>query len=302
MARPEVNRLAEMEVFVAVVEAGGFSAAGRRLRMTPSAVSKSIARLEARLGAMLVRRSTRRLEVTPEGASFYEGAVRAIADIAAAEREAASGAAPRGRLRVNCNVPFGVNRLVPLLPGFMERHCEIVVDLVLTDHVVDLIEARADIAIRTGALADSRLIARKIGESGMAVVAAPAYLAARGMPTTPEDLAGHDLLGFCFSRVNEGWPFRETDGRVEHRPVPARALVSDGEAMRQMALAGAGIARLALWHVGADIAAGRLVPLLQAYDPGDREAIHAVYVGQATHLPARARAFLDYLVEKAGFR
>lgn len=302
MARPDVNRLAEMEVFVCVVGTRSFSAAARQLRLTPSAVSKLIGRLEARLGAQLLRRSTRKLEITPEGAAFHARAVQVIADIASAERDAAAGSAPRGRLRVNANVPFGLTRLSALLPEFLARYPEISVDLVLTDHVVDLIEARADIAIRAGALADSRLIARKIGESGMAVVAAPGYLAARGVPQTPADLEGHDLLAFCFTRINEGWPFKAADGTVTASPVAARTLVSDGETMRQVALAGGGIARHSLWHVGADIAAGRLVPLLGAFNPGDTETVHAVYVGQAAQLPARARAFLDFLVERASFR
>lgn len=302
MARPDVNRLAEMEVFVCVVETRSFSAAARRSRLTPSAVSKLIGRLEARLGAQLLRRSTRKLEITPEGAAFHSSAVQVIADIASAERDAAAGSAPRGRLRVNANVPFGLTRLSPLLPEFLARYPEISVDLVLTDHVVDLIAARADIAIRAGTLADSRLIARKIGESGMAVVAAPAYLAARGIPQTPADLEGHDLLGFCFTRIHEGWPFRQADGTVTASPVAARTLVSDGETMRQVALSGGGIARHSLWHVGADIAAGRLVQLLEAFNPGDTETVHAVYVGQAAQLPARARAFLDFLVERASFR
>ncbi|TJW49067.1 MAG: LysR family transcriptional regulator, partial [Mesorhizobium sp.] len=176
MTRPDINRSGEIEVFVRVVEAGSFSAAARMLRMTPSAVSKLIARLEARLGARLVSRSTRKLQLTPEGAAFYESGLRILADMAAAEREAAAGAAPRGRLRVNSYVPFGQHRLIPLLPRFLERYAEISVDLVLTDHVIDLMEERADVAIRAGPLAESRLVARKLGQSPVVVIAAPSYL------------------------------------------------------------------------------------------------------------------------------
>ncbi|WP_292015777.1 LysR family transcriptional regulator, partial [Mesorhizobium sp.] len=140
MARPEINRSGEIEVFVRVVEAGSFSAAARTLRMTPSAVSKLIARLEARLGARLVSRSTRRLQLTPEGVAFHDSGVRILADMAAAEREAAAGAAPRGLLRINSYVPFGQHRLIPLLPRFLEHYPEISVDVVLTDHVIDLME------------------------------------------------------------------------------------------------------------------------------------------------------------------
>jgi len=297
MARPDINRSGEIEVFVRVVEAGSFSAAARALRMTPSAVSKLIARLEARLGARLVSRSTRRLQLTPEGAAFYDSGLRILADMAAAEREAAAGAAPRGRLRVNTYVPFGVHRLIPLLPRFLERYKEISVDLVLTDSVIDLMAERADVAIRAGPLGESRLVARKLGQSPVTVVAAPSYLNTHGMPLTPADLDKHNRMGFGFVRHLDGWPFLDAEGGAIMVPITGNTLVSDGEAMRLMALAGAGIARLARWHVAADIAAGRLVPLLEDFNPGDEEATHAVYVGQGRHLPARVRAFLDFLGE-----
>ena len=297
MARPEINRSGELEVFVRVVAAGSFSAAARALRMTPSAVSKLIARLEARLGARLVSRSTRRLQLTPEGAAFHDSGLRILADLEAAEREAAAGAAPRGRLRVNSYVPFGQHRLIPLLPRFLERYPEISVEAVLTDSVIDLLEERADVAIRAGPLSESRLVARKLGQSRMAVVAAPSYLEARGMPRMPADLGRHNLLAFGFARHVDGWPFVDANGSAIIVPIFGNTTVSDGEAMRLAALSGAGIARLARWHVEPDIAAGRLIPLLEDFNPGDVEPTHAVYVGQGKHLPARVRAFLDFLAE-----
>ncbi|MER8476978.1 LysR family transcriptional regulator [Mesorhizobium sp. M1163] len=299
MARPDINRSGEIEVFVRVVEAGSFSAAARALRMTPSAVSKLIARLEGRLGARLVIRSTRKLRLTPEGAAFFDSGVRILADMAVAEREAAAGAAPRGRLRINSYVPFGQHRLIPLLPRFLERYPEISVDLVLTDSVIDLMEERADVAIRAGPLGESRLVARKLGQSRVVVVAAPSYLEARGTPKTPADLDRHNRMGFCFVRHVEGWPFVDAAGKPITISIVGNTLVSDGEAMRLMALSGAGIARLARWHVEADIAAGRLLPLLEEFNPGDEELTHAVYVGQGKHLPARVRAILDFLAETA---
>ncbi|MEO5755678.1 MAG: LysR family transcriptional regulator [Mesorhizobium sp.] len=299
MARPDINRSGEIEVFTRVVAAGSFSAAARELRMTPSAVSKLIARLEARLGARLVSRSTRRLQLTPEGTAFYDSGLRILADMAAAEREAAAGAAPRGRLRVNTYVPFGVHRLIPLMPRFLERYAEISVDLVLTDSVIDLMQERADIAIRAGPLGESRLVARKLGQSPVVVVAAPSYLEAHGVPRIPADLEHHNRMGFGFVRHVDGWPFLDEAGKTIMVPITGNTLVSDGEAMRLMTLAGAGISRLARWHVAPDIAAGRLVPLLEAFNPGDEEVTHAVYVGQGRHLPARVRAFLDFLAENA---
>src|SRR5690554_4800482 len=142
MARLDTNRSGEMEVFVRVVELGGFSAAARVFRMTPSAVSKLIARLEARLGARLVNRSTRKLQLTPEGCEFYERAVGVLADLDEAEKAVAAGSAPRGRLRVNSNVPFGLHCLLPLVAGFRARFPEVTLDLTLTDQVVDLLEER----------------------------------------------------------------------------------------------------------------------------------------------------------------
>ncbi len=293
----DVNRSGEMEVFVRVVDLGGFSAAARAFRMTPSAVSKLLARLESRLGVRLINRSTRKLQLTPEGSAYYERAIRILDDINTAEREAATGATPRGRLRVNTSVPFGLHRLLPLLPGFVKRYPEVGVDVSLTDTVVDLMEERADIAIRVGPLRESRLLARKLGESRMVVVAAPSYLAERGTPQTPADLEQHNMLGFCFIKQVEGWPFRDGRGNALTIMPSGNSLVSDGEAMQRLVVAGMGLARLTRFHVKADIDAGRLVPVLEDFNPGDLEAIHAVFVGHGGQLPARVRAFLDYLVE-----
>ncbi|RWL91946.1 MAG: LysR family transcriptional regulator [Mesorhizobium sp.] len=297
MARPDINRSGEIEVFVRVAETGSFSAAARALRMTPSAVSKLIARLEARLGARLVSRSTRKLQLTPEGVAFHDSGLRILADLDAAEREAAAGAAPRGRLRVNSYVPFGQHRLMALLPRFLERYPEIFVEAVLTDSVIDLLEERADVAIRAGPLRESRLVARKLGQSRMVLVASPAYLDARGTPRALPDLARHNMLAFGFARHIDGWPFIDVAGKSIIVPIVGNMSLTDGEAMRLTTLAGVGIARLARWHVEPDIAAGRLVPLLEEFNPGDEEPTHAVYVGQGKYLPARVRAFLDFLAE-----
>ncbi|HWK63810.1 MAG TPA: LysR family transcriptional regulator [Rhizobiaceae bacterium] len=295
MARQDINRSGEIEVFVRVVERGSFSAAAGTLGMTPSAVSKLIGRLETRLGARLVNRTTRKLRLTPEGAGFYERGLRILAEIDAAERDAAAGAAPRGRLRINCNVPFGQHYLLPLMPSFLGAHPDIVADISLTDRVVDLLEERADIAIRAGPLRESRLVARKLWQSRMVVVAAPAYLQRHGTPRTPDDLSRHNCLEFSFSRLVEGWPFRDSAGRdVRIRP-QGNTVVSDGEAMRLAALSGLGLARLSRFHIARDIAAGTLVPVLEELNPGDEEALRAIYVGQGGHLPARVRAFLDFL-------
>jgi DNA-binding transcriptional LysR family regulator len=295
MSRLDANRSGEIEVFVRVVERGTLSAAGGLLGMTPSAVSKLISRLENRLGVRLLHRTTRKLQLTPEGAAFYENGVRILGEIETAEREAAAGAVPRGRLRVNCNVPFGQHYLLPMIPAFLAQHPEVAVDVMLTDRVVDLLEERADVAVRTGPLRDSQLIARKLWQSRRVVVAAPAYLAAHGMPKTPAELAGHNCLDFCFTRIVEGWPFLDHDGSAVTVAPHGNSLVSDGEAMRLLALSGLGVARLSRFHIGRDIKAGTLVLVLEEFNPGDEEPLHAIYVGQGGHVPARVRAFLDFL-------
>jgi DNA-binding transcriptional LysR family regulator len=297
MSRLETNRSGEMEVFVRVVELGGFSAAARAFRMTPSAVSKLVARLEARLATRLVSRSTRKLQLTAEGCAFYESAVRILADLAEAERVASAGATPRGRVRVNANVPFGMHRLAPLIPEFRTRYPDVTLDVVLTDQIIDLWDERADIAIRTGPLPASGLTARKLEESRMAVVASPTYLEAQGVPRTPQELERHTRIGFTFMRNIDGWPFRADDG-ITTLPPQCEIQAGDGETVRQLALMGGGIARLAMFHIGPDIAAGRLHAILEDCNPGDNQTVHALFVGGGGHLPARVRVFIDFLTEK----
>jgi DNA-binding transcriptional LysR family regulator len=292
--RLDTNRAAEMQVFVRVVDLGGFSAAAHDFRLTPSGVSKLVSRLESRLGARLFNRSTRQLQLTPEGQIFYDRAVRVLADLDEAEREAAAGASPRGHLRINSNIPFGLRHLMPLVPLFLQQHPEITLDVVLSDSVIDLMQERADIAIRVGPMQDSSLTVRKLATSRMAVVAAPAYLARHGTPATPDDLVRHNAIGWTFARLRSGWPFRRGTTSEAVSPPPV-ARVSDGEAARLLALDGVGLARLALFHIGPDIEAGRLVPVLEEFNPGDSEDIHAVYLGQRGPLPARVRAFIDFL-------
>ena len=297
MARREVNRSGEMEVFVRAVELGGFSPAARALRMSPSAVSKLVARLERRLGARLINRSTRKLLLTAEGEAFLERAHRVLADLDEAERAVTVGAVPRGLVRVNCYVPFGLHRLLPLIPRFTTAHPEVRLDIVLTDKVIDLMDERADVAIRVGPMRPSQLMARKLGQSRMAVVAAPAYLARRGVPQSPYDLETHNCIAFNFARYVDEWPF-VVDGAQLSLPARGDVVTSDGEISRRLALAGQGVTRLSRFHIRPDIDAGRLVPVLEAYNPGDVEEVNVVYVGHGGRLPARVRAFIDFLVEE----
>ena len=294
MPRFEVNRSGEMEAFVHVVERGGFSAAARALGMTPSAVSKLIARLESRLAVQLVHRSTRKLTLTPEGQQFHERSLRVLADLDEAERCAASGAAPRGRVSINASLPFGHHVLLPLMPRFLELHPQVTVDVSLTDRVVDLMDERTDIAVRWGQLPPSDLIARRLGETGQAIVAAPAYLARYGTPYTPEELAAHNRLGTSYRRMVPDWPL-SVEGRAVGMPIVGNMRVGDGSTLRRLVLDGVGLGRLSLYHVQPDIDAGRLVKVMEEFNPHESEPIHAVYLGKAGRLPARVRAMLDFL-------
>jgi DNA-binding transcriptional LysR family regulator len=296
MPRPDVNRSGELEAFVQIVDRGSFSAAARVLGMTPSAISKLVGRLEARLGVQLLQRSTRKLQLTAEGQLFHERGRRVLADLEEAERSAAVGAEPRGRVAVNASVSFTHHVLVPLLPALLQQHPQLTLDLALTDRVVDLMDERADIAIRWGPLPSSELVARRLGQTAQLIVASPAYLAQHGTPRTPQALEGHRMLDFSYRRRVPGWPLKLQGRTVELLPVRAHLRASDGEALRQMALAGLGLARLSRYHVQADLEAGRLVALLERYNPQDIAPIHAVYLGRVETLPARVRAVLDFLV------
>jgi DNA-binding transcriptional LysR family regulator len=296
----DINRSGEMEVFTRVVNAGTFSEAARRLDMSPSAVSKLIARMETRLGARLLHRSTRRLELTAEGERFNNECLRILELIDSAERDIANVTKPSGLIQVNANLPFGLHCLLPQLPDFLATYPDITLNVELTDTVVDLLERRADVAIRTGPMRESSLVQRRLGESRMITVASPAYIARFGNPKTLEDLQRHNRLSFGFHRHSQAWVFHDADGkRIEIEP-KGNILLSDGESMRQSALAGIGIARLARFHINADIESGRLVPLLEQYNSGESEAIHAVFIGPGQQLPHRVRVFIDFLLERIG--
>jgi len=291
------NRAGEMMVFVRVVEAGSFSEAARLLHMTPSTVSKLIARLEERVGVRLVERSTRRLSLTKEGQFYYERSQGLLAELDETEQQLAQGGSrPSGVVRVNASVSFGTHGVEPLLPGFWEAYPEIIVDLSLSDEIVDLYLDRTDVAFRVGKLQDSNLVARKIGTSRRKIVGSPAYFARRGMPKTPDDLADHNCLGFNFRRSAPVWPLRE-NGRIVERMLSGTLMANNGETVGRMALAGVGLARLGDYHVRDYIARGDLIEVLGDSAIADSEEIHALYRG-TQHMPQRLRAFLDHMVPR----
>lgn len=293
------NRAGEMEVFALAADLKSFSAAGRRLKMSPSAVSKLVSRVEERLGTRLLVRSTRTLELTPEGEIYLRRARRILKDIEETEELVAGGREEaQGLLRVNSSVGFGERCILPLIGEFAASHPKVQLDLTLTDGVIDLIGERTDIAIRVGPMRDSSLMARRLFSSRRVIVASPDYLERRGLPQSPDDLENHNCIGFNFKPSLDEWPFRNPGSdTVYTRAVTGNIQVSSGSIKRQLCLLGVGIGRIGEFHVRPDIEAGRLVPILEDYNGGDIELVHAVYAGHE-HLAARIRAFIDFLVQR----
>lgn len=291
------NRIGELQVFLRVVETGSFSEAARALLTTPSTVSKLIGRMEKRLGVRLMERSTRKLALTAEGRSVYDRGKALVADFEEFEHDVANGAnQARGTVRVNASVGFGTMGLVPLLPAFWAANPNIVVDLSVSDELVDLYLDRTDVAFRIGDLVDSNLVARKIGAARRKIVASPAYLAGHGTPRTVDDLDRHNCLGFNFRRAAPVWPVKDGDSVVS-RAVRGNLVTNNGGTVRHLAIAGAGLARLGEYHVRDDLLCGRLVEVLGDAGCGDEEDIHAVYIGGPL-MPRRVRLFLDFFVPR----
>ena len=290
------DRARALELFATVMREGSFSGAGRVLGLTPSAVARSLDRIEARLGVRLLLRSTRALTATAEGQAYLQMARRILADLDDAEQQIADQGAPRGRLRISAALSHGRLCIVPLLGEFARLYPHILVDFALTDTIADVAAGQADVAIRFGPLGDSLLTARKLGESRRVIVAAPDYLARCGMPMRPEDLHQHNCINFNFRRVEPVWPFR-VEGRDVTLSVKGNIEANNGETLGQLAAAGVGIARVGAFSVVDDIAAGRLIAVLDDFNPGDVELIHAVFVGGG-NMPARVRVFVDFLAAR----
>ncbi len=294
-----MDRARRIEAFVQVIDAGSFSAAARAMKLSPSAVSKLMSRIEEQLGVRLVDRSTRQLRLTPEGELYYQRCVRIVSEIEDAEQALSEHLSePSGRLRVNSSMAIGVHHIQALIPEFLARYPKIELDLSLSDAVVDLMEERAEVAIRVGPLKDTSLKARKICESRRAVVASPAYLEAHGVPQKPHDLLEHNCLAYNLTPTLNQWPFRIA-GSVEEVAVRGNFTGNSGEMLRHMALTGLGIARLGWFQVGEDVRLGKLVPLLEEFHAGELQGIYAVFFGRK-YTAARVRYFVDYLVEKLG--
>lgn len=293
-----MNPPSDMAAFVRIVETGGFAAAARDLGLTPSAMSKQLARLEARLGVRLLTRTTRRIGLTPEGETYLARARDILSLIEAAEQDVTAGRGrPGGLLRVNTGTAFARHRLIPVLPAFFARYPAVTLDLAVTDRRVDLVAEQADVVLRTGPLGDSSLIARRIAEGRRVICAAPAYLERRGTPRTPEELLQHDCLVLRGLARLTAWPFR-SDAGLRTLTVHGVATTDSAEALRDMALAGLGIIRVSSFVVARDVAEGRLVPLLEDLHVLEEVPVWAVMAPGRHRLP-RVQAFVDFLASRA---
>ncbi|MGM3390099.1 LysR family transcriptional regulator [Stutzerimonas stutzeri] len=287
--------LDELQAFTAVIDTGSISGAAVQLGQTASGVSRALARLEAKLSTTLLRRTTRRLELTEEGSAFLVQARRILEAVEEAEEQMSRRLQhPAGRLRINASAPFMLHVLVPLIGGFRERYPEIELELHSSDQIIDLLEHRTDLALRHGPLRDSTLRARPLGRARIRAVASPDYLARRGRPQQVEDLARHSLIGFTQPESLNHWPLRHPLG--ESWPIVPSLWASSGETVRQLALAGEGIACLSDFMTARDRADGALIEVLAEANVETLQPIHAVYYRNTT-LAARITCFLDYLGE-----
>lgn len=295
-----LDRLTGLEVFGKVTATGSFSAAGRALGLSQTMVTKHIAALEMRLGVKLFHRTTRKLSLTEAGRRYLEASERILTDMEAADAAvAADRFEPRGVLRLNAPVGFGVRQIAPLLSEFARRHPMVSVELGLNDRYVDLADEGWDLAIRIGMLSDSSLIARRLAPCSTIVCAAPSYLAARGTPKTVASLAEHNCLGYTLSRLAGAglWTFgAKADVAVK---VSGSLRSNNGDALRAAAIAGQGLLYHPTFFVADDLRAGTLVAVTLDYPTIELGGVYAVYLPDRNPA-AKVRAFIDFLAERFG--
>jgi DNA-binding transcriptional LysR family regulator len=298
-----LDRFRELTVFLRVVETGSFSGAARDLALNPSTVSKLISRIEERLGTRLFARSSRIVRLTADGEVFRAGALRAIEALEETEVEIASSrtsTSVKGSLRIHSLPAFARYQLAPQMPAFLARYPDLHVEFLLSNETPNFIEQKIDISIQSGELVDSALIGRKLGTSRWVICAAPSYLAAHGIPETPEDLTDHNCLNFTPEIPFREWRVIDSESRNATRITVSGNITSNhGEMLLDLARVGIGIVRLAEFHIGDDLRKGSLVPLLREYQNDEDEPIHALYLHRRlTHI--RVRTFLDFLEESFG--
>jgi len=292
-----MDALTDIAVFVRVVERGSFTLAAGDLALSRAVVSKYLSRLEDRLGARLLHRTTRRLSLTEAGAALFEASRGALERIEEAEAAVAQfQSKPRGRLRVSAPMSFGILHLGPAMADFARAYPEITLDVRLDDRFVNLVEDGFDVAVRIGALTDSSLVARKVATTRAVACASPGYLAEHGEPESPEDLASHNCL--VYSYLADVWRFTAPDGREIPVAVKGSLRINNGIVLAEAAVAGHGILVTPSFYVAPLLRSGRLRQILSRYKLKEL-GIHAVYP-QRGHVPPKVRAFVDFLAQRFG--
>ncbi len=292
-----MDSLTDIAVFVQVVDSGSFTAAAERLDLSKSVVSKYVTRLEERLGARLLNRTTRRLSLTEAGRVFYERSRKGLADIEDAQAEVSRlQGEPRGTLRINAPMSFGILHVAPALPEFLKRYPDVTVDMNLDDRKVDVIEGGFDVSVRISDLPDSSLVARRIAPCRHAIVAAPAYLERYGTPRAPEELRDHNIITYRYQESALEWHFQTPGNKPVSVPVSGSLMMNNSLAIRAALLEGIGITRTPTFIVGEDIQDGRLTPVLRDYETSE-VTIFLVYP-QRRHLSPKVRAFVDFMAKR----
>ncbi len=292
-----MDSLTDIAVFVQVVDSGSFTRAAERLNISKSVVSKYVTRLEDRLGARLLNRTTRRLSLTEVGRVLYERSRKGLADIEDAQAEVSLlQGEPRGTLRINAPMSFGILHVAPALSEFLKQYPDLTVDMNLDDRKVDVIEEGFDVSVRISELPDSSLVARRIGPCRHAIVAAPAYLERCGTPRTPEDLRNHNIITYRHQESALNWHFQTSDNKPISVTVSGSLKMNNSLAIREALLEGIGITRTPTFVVGKDIQDGRLIPVLRDYEILE-VTIYLVYP-QRRHLSPKVRAFVDFMVKR----
>jgi len=294
-----MDKFADLQAFVSVVDRGSFSAAGERLGVAKSVVSRRVSALEERLGVKLLNRTTRRLSLTDSGRALHERASRILADLEDAEQAVTSAHGElRGRLRIAAPLSFGLQHLAPAVNEFLQAHQELSIDIDLNDRQINIVEEGFDMAVRAGHLEDSTLIARRLSSVRRVTVASPAYLAEHGTPSEPTELTKHWGLNYANMPRHLQWRYQTPQGQTVTPQVPARLQVNNGEMQVSAAEAGLGIAVLPTFICHQAISNGRLVPILCDYEQ-PAEGLYAVYP-PGRFLSRRVRAFSDFLAERFG--
>jgi DNA-binding transcriptional LysR family regulator len=294
-----MDRLRAFEVFVTVVSRGSFTRAADALETSPANVTRYVNELEAHLGTRLLNRTSRKLSLTEGGETLYARCKSILDDVAETEGlVSAASVEPRGRLRINAPVSFGILHLAPLWPEFMRKYPEVELDVSLIDRVVDIVEEGYDLAIRISSAGSTSHAARKLATSRNILCASPAYLTRYGNPVAPADLFEHRCIGYSYAATGDEWQLMDSENKTHSVKVNCHMHTNNGDTARAAALAGQGVIWQPTFLIGSDLRAGKLVQVLPEYRLPDIDVL-ALYPSRR-HLSAKIRAVIDFLVDAFG--